>query len=318
MRTVFFGTPAFAVPSLRSLIASGTEVAAVVTQPDKRKGRGHALSQPPVKEFALTSGIPVLQPLSVRTGEFLDELKTLKPDVITVVAYGRILPKAILELPRLGCVNVHGSLLPKYRGAAPVQWSIINGDEKTGITTMLMNEGLDTGDMLLMEETLITPEDTADSLSVRLSTIGADLLVKTLAGLENDTIRGAIRPVPQTGEPSFAPPLRKEDGKINWLSPAVSIFNLVRGMWPWPGAFCMFNGERITVIKAAVSDDAGQNLNSQIPGSIAGIRGGGLLVRTGDGVLAISELKPEGKKAMAALDFANGRHLREGMRFDVL
>ena len=311
MRIVFFGTPAFAVPSLRALADSDMDIVAAVTQPDRVKGRGHLLAAPPVKEFALQRGIPVLQPLKIRTEEFLSELTALRPDLMAVVAYGRILPGPVLGLPRLGCVNVHGSLLPKYRGAAPIQWAIINGDDRTGITTMLMDEGLDTGDMLLREETRISDEDTAESLGVRLSGIGASLLLKTIAGLKD----GTIAPVPQTGEPSFAPPLKKEDGRIDWQWPSRRIFNLVRGTYPWPGAHCSLNGERIVVLRASVS--AGAAAGSAGAGTIIAV-GGGMQVMTGDGALTILELKPEGKKAMHAADFVNGRRVRAGMRFDAL
>lgn len=310
MRIIFFGTPAFAVPSLKILNDEGRDVVAVVTQPDRLKGRGHVLSAPPVKEFALARRIPVLQPDRIRTSEFHQELSSLCPEVIIVVAYGRILPAGILELPPLGCINVHGSLLPQYRGAAPVQWSVINGDLRTGITTMQMNEGLDTGDILLQEETLISDDDTTQSLSIKLSEIGASLLVKTLDGLRD----GTVSPAPQRGEPSFAPPLKKEDGRIDWSWPARRIFNLIRGTFPWPGAHGLLNGERIVILRASalfpeVRGDAG----------VISISGeGGLLVQTGAGLLSIHELKPEGRKAMLSSDFVNGRRLRAGMCFDAL
>lgn len=310
MRIIFFGTPAFAVPSLKILLDEGRDVVAVVTQPDRLKGRGHLLSAPPVKEFALTRGIPVLQPDRVRTSEFQQELVSLRPEAIAVVAYGRILPAGILGLPPLGCINVHGSLLPEYRGAAPIQWSIINGDPRTGITTMLMNEGLDTGDILLQEETLISDDDTTHSLSIRLSEIGAALLVKTLDGLRD----GRVSPVPQRGAPSFAPPLKKEDGKIDWSWPGRRIFNLIRGTFPWPGAYGLLNGERIVILRASVL--AGEEKGGA--GAIAISGDGGLLVQTGEGLLCVHELKPEGRKAMSSADFINGRRLRAGMCFDAV
>lgn len=310
MRIIFFGTPAFAVPSLKILVDEGRDVVAVVTQPDRLKGRGHVLSAPPAKEFALAQGIPVLQPDRVRTAEFQAELRSLRPEVIAVVAYGRILPAGILALPPLGCINVHGSLLPKYRGAAPIQWSVINGDPRTGITTMLMNEGLDTGDILLQEETLISDEDTTQSLSTRLSEIGASLLVKTLDGVRD----GRVRPVPQSGEPSFAPPLRKEDGRIDWHWPARRIFNLIRGTFPWPGAYGLLNGERIVILRASVPAGGEKGRAGAI--SLSG--DGGLLVQTGEGLLSVHELKPEGRKAMASTDFVNGRRLGPGMCFDAV
>lgn len=310
MRIIFFGTPAFAVPSLRALLGSGNEVPAAVTRPDRMKGRGHVLSAPPVKEFALSRGIPVLQPATVRTSSFIHDISALRPDVIAVVAYGRIIPPDILRLPSMGCVNLHGSLLPKYRGAAPVQRAVINGDPITGITTMLMNEGLDTGDILLQEETGILDDDTTQSLSIRLSEIGASLLVKTLDGLRGQT----VRPIPQTGEPSFAPPLKKEDGKIDWTRSARRIFNLVRGTYPWPGAYASLNGERVVVLKSVIADDQ----YSGEAGRIAEISADSLRVATGQGLLSLLEVKPEGKKAMPAAAFAHGRRIREGMRFDVI
>jgi len=310
MRIIFFGTPAFAVPSLKILIDEGRDVVAVVTQPDRLKGRGHILSAPPVKEFALARGIPVLQPDRIRTAEFYQELSSLCPEVIAVVAYGRIFPAGILALPPLGCINVHGSLLPKYRGAAPVQWSVINGDPVTGITTMLMNEGLDTGDILLQEETLICDDDTTQSLSVRLSEIGAALLIKTLDGLTG----GTVCPVPQRGESSFAPPLKKEDGRIDWSWSARRIFNLIRGTFPWPGAYGLLNGERIVILRASVHCPGVRGVN----GAISVSAEGGLLVQTGDGLLSIHALKPEGRKAMSSADFVNGRRLRAGMCFDAV
>ncbi len=308
MRVIFFGTPDFAVPSLRALIDSGEEVVAVVTQPDRVKGRGHRLSAPPVKEAALSEGIPVIQPPGVRSQSFLDELSSLRPDVIAVVAYGRIIPPSILNLPPLGCVNVHGSLLPKYRGAAPIQRAVINGEKKTGITTMLMNEGLDTGDILLQEETEISDDEDAFTLGLRLSRIGASLLVKTLVGLRDKT----VVPVPQAGEPSYAPPLRKEEGRIDWSMPAKDIFDLIRGTWPWPGAHCSLNGERITLVRSRVV--VGDS--DCTAGMIEKADGDEFHVCAGRGILAVLDVKPEGRKTMSAAAFINGRRLKKGMHFD--
>jgi methionyl-tRNA formyltransferase len=307
MRVIFFGTPDFAVPSLRALLEAGEGVVAVVTQPDRVKGRGHRLSAPPVKEIALSEQIPVLQPEGIRSSEFSDELSGLGPDVIAVVAYGRIIPPAILKLPPLGCINVHGSLLPKYRGAAPIQRALMNGERRTGVTTMLMDEGLDTGDILLQEETEIADGDDAQTLGARLSCMGASLLVRTIKDLGDNL----IRPIPQEGEASYAPPLRKEEGRIDWSQPAMRIFDLIRGTCPWPGAYTSLNGERITIIRArALPSDSGCS---------AGMiekAGEELQVCTGAGILSITELKPEGKKAMTAGAFVNGRRLTKGMRFD--
>ena len=310
MRIIFFGTPEFAVPSLQALIESGEGLIAVVTQPDKLKGRGHKLSQPPVKEAALSRGIPVMQPSGVRTPAFFDELAKLAPDIIVVVAYGRIIPPALLKLPPFGCVNVHASLLPAYRGAAPIQWALINGDEKTGITTMLMNEGLDTGDILLREEVAIHQEDNAYTLGRRLSLVGASLLVKTINGIENKM----IIPVPQSGEASYAPPLKKENGKINWLLSAREISNLIRGTFPWPGAYCYLHGEKIHIMQARVIHEN----HAGIAGCIEKIGDGEILVSTGKGILAVTGVKPEGKKIMSASAFIHGRHVKEGAIFDAV
>jgi methionyl-tRNA formyltransferase len=308
LRIVFFGTPDFAVPSLKALLDSGDDVVAVVTQPDKVKGRGRLLSQPPVKGLALSNGIPVLQPRNIRTGSFLEELSLLKPEAIAVVAYGKIVPPAVLKLPPLGCVNVHASLLPAYRGAAPIQWAIINGERRTGITTMLMDEGLDTGDILLQNETEILDEDNGLTLGKRLSEMGASLLPGTLEGLK----AGTVNPRPQTGEPSFAPPLKKDDGKIDWSLPARRIFDLIRGTYPWPGAYCYLKGSRLVVLRAKALDHE----KTGTPGRIEMIGSEGVLVSTGRGILAIMEVKPEGRNSMSAESFMHGRRLKEGAFFD--
>ena len=310
MRIIFFGTPEFAVPSLQALIESGEEIVSVITQPDRVKGRGHRLSQPPVKEYALSKGIPVIQPSSIRTPDFHEKISGLMPDVIVVVAYGKILPPSLLNLPPHGCVNVHASLLPEYRGAAPIQWALINGEEKTGITTILMDEGLDTGDTLLTEEVGIAEEDNAYTLARRLSQIGASLLIRTLTGLKDKI----IRPVPQSGKATYAPPLKKENGRIKWSLSAREIFNLVRGTYPWPGAYCYLNGEKLHIIKAKVAEHS----HKGTVGRIEQISGSGVLVSTGKGTLAITEVKPEGKKIMTASAFVNGRRLKEGVVFAAL
>lgn len=303
MRIVFFGTPFFAVPSLEALIKSGKNVAAVVTQPDKSKGRGHLLSQSPVKEIALSKGIRVLQPLTMRDADFLNALADINPEIIVVVAYGKIIPKHILELPKYNCINVHASLLPKYRGAAPIQWSLINGEDVTGITTILMDEGVDTGDILLQEEIKIDIDDTAETLGRKLSELGAGLLLKTIDGIANNL----ITPKPQIGEPSYAPIIKKEDGKIDWSKTAVELFNFVRGMYPWPAAYCYLNGERIKLIKVKPADGEGKS------GRIEKARKDELLIGTKKGLLLIKELQPEGKKVMTVSAFLQGRNIKEGM-----
>ncbi|OGW70579.1 MAG: methionyl-tRNA formyltransferase, partial [Nitrospirae bacterium RIFOXYC2_FULL_44_7] len=223
MRIVFFGTPLFAVSSLKALLQAGEEISAVVTQPDRKKGRGHLLSQSPVKELAVKNGINVLQPKKMNDTAFLNELSSIKPELIAVVAYGKILTEEILRLPELGCINVHASLLPKYRGAAPIAWAIINGEKKTGITTMLMDKGLDTGDILLQEELEVRGDDTTETLSLRLSEIGASLLLKTISSIKD----GSLKPQKQSKEAAYAPIIKKEDGRVNWTKTAPELSNFV-------------------------------------------------------------------------------------------
>ena len=309
MRIIFFGTPDFALPSLKVLVNSGENVMAVVTQPDRVKGRGHVLSPPPVKELAASFGIPVLQPSELTSAEFLDNLSALIPEIIVVVAYGKILPTAILGLPPHGCINLHASILPKYRGAAPIQWAIVRGEKTTGVTTMLMDDGLDTGDTILKETIEILPEDTAPTLSSKLSTMGSRLLLETI-----DRIKaGSVRPVPQAGEPSYAPIIRKDDGKIDWNRSALDIFNLARGMLPWPGAFGFIQRERVTLIKTKVMGEAAGG----VPGIIELLSTNELLVSTGRGALSLIEVKPAGRQSMSGAAFARGRHLKEGMGFEL-
>lgn len=302
MSIIFFGTPDFAVSSLKALIEAGENVPLVVTQPDRVKGRGHILSAPPVKELALAHGIRVEQPHKIRTREFYQELAGISPEFIIVVAYGRILPKEILTLPEKGCINVHASLLPKYRGAAPIQWSLIKGEKVTGVTTMLMDEGLDTGDMLLQSSLEIAEDDNSGTLFEKLSCLGANTLVDTIKGMRD----GSIKPVPQRGEPVYAPPLKKEDGIIDWNRSAAEIANSVRGMNPWPSAVCSLDQEKIKIIKARAVAGNGR------PGMIEKASGGILLVGTSNGLLMLEELQPQGKKAMQAAAFLAGRRLKEG------
>ncbi len=304
MSIIFFGTPEFAIPSLNALIKSGEDISLVVTQTDKVKGRGHKLSPPPVKVSALEAGLRVVQPERITEEAFLAELASCKPEFIVVVAYGRILPKKILDLPLRGCINVHASLLPKYRGAAPVAWAIIHGEERTGVTTMRMDEGLDTGHILLQRVLEVGKEDTTGSLGRKLSDLGASLLVETLKGVRENS----VRPLPQTGQPSYAPPLRKEDGHIDWSKSAGDICNFVRGMQPWPGAFCHIDNERVTLLKAAPGD------GRRDAGVISEIQKDSFIVGTGHGLLSILELQPAGKNPMSASAFIHGRRLSEGMR----
>jgi len=305
MRIIFFGTPAFAIPSLVALLQSEEEVIAVVTQPDKKKGRGRVSSPSPVKELAIDRGIKILQPVNIKDPLFLNGLSKIMPEIIVVVAYGKILPAQILGLPSHGCINVHASLLPKYRGAAPIQWAIINGEKKTGITTMLMDEGLDTGNILLQEETEISSDDNAETLGNKLAEIGASLLIRTIKGIRS----GYIKPIPQKGTPGYAPPLKKEDGRLNWSKTATEIFNFVRGMYPWPCAYCYLNKERIRITRVKILEGSG------IPRRVEKT-GEELIVGTGEGLISIIELQPEGKIPMSAKAFLQGRRLKEGAFFD--
>ena len=306
MRIIFFGTPEFAVPSLRKLIEAGHRILAVVTQPDKVKGRGHILSEPPVKAIAKQHELTVFQPKGIRSDEFRSTIMSYAPELIIVVAYGKIIPPALLKIPQYGCVNVHASLLPKYRGAAPIQWSIIGGEEKTGVTIMQMDKGLDTGDILQMADTPIAHDDTAATLGARLSVMGADLLIATIDRIAT----GSLRPIPQQGAASYAPVLKKEDGCIDWERPARDIFNLVRGTYPWPGAYCYLSGERLAVLKSGIVEGRG------LPGQIDKIQGDNVFVATGDGLLVLAEVKPDGRKVMTAGAFARGRRLKEGAYFE--
>jgi methionyl-tRNA formyltransferase len=321
MALIFFGTPQFSVPSLKALIDAKEDIALVVTQPDKVKGRGHILSAPPVKELALAHGLKVVQPIKIRDENFYKELRSINPEFIVVVAYGKILPEEILNLPRGGCINVHASLLPKYRGAAPIQWALINGEKMTGITTMLMDKGLDTGDMLLKAELEIQEDDNAATLFNTLSALGAKTLIETIRGMRE----GKIKPIPQSGDATYAPPLKKEDGKINWSKSAKELFNFVRGMYPWPAAFCYLNNERIKIIKVKrqkievtplypplLRGEFKEGQESGIPGTIVKASDGELIVETGKGFLVIEDIQPEGKRVMPAKAFLAGRKLKEG------
>lgn len=298
-RVIFFGTPEFAVPSLNALIEAGEDVVSVVTQPDRPKGRGRVISPSPIKELALKHGIPVLHPERIRDKVFIQGLKDLTPDIIIVVAYGRILPKEILEIPPLGCINLHASLLPRYRGAAPVNWAIIKGENETGVTTILMDVGMDTGPILLSERVIIGDEETAGELAGRLAGVGAGLLLKTIGGLRT----GSIRPTPQDHtQATYAPMLKKEDGHIDWGKGAEDIRNLVRGMSPWPGAYTYWQGIRINIYKGRIKEDGIKDR----PGTVLRASSDGIEVATGRGIFVITELQPEGRKRMEASEFLKG------------
>lgn len=306
MRIVFMGTPDFAVPSLEALLKSEHQVVGVVTQPDRPKGRGQEVFFSPVKIVCQREGIPVLQPLKMKDPVFLDELRQWRPDVIAVTAYGRILPPAILTLPPRGCINVHGSLLPKYRGAGPIQWAIIRGEQVTGITTMFMAEGMDTGDMLLQETVEIRPDDTAGTLAPRLAEVGGRLLVETLRRLE----AGTLTPQPQDdAQATMAPLLKKEDGVVNWTLSAMEIANRVRGLSPWPGAYTRVNGERWVLWRVAV----GLETSGAVPGTVTKVSKDRVEVATGDGTIQLIEIQPSNSRRMTMAQYLAGHRLAEGL-----
>jgi len=309
MDIVFCGTPQFAVPTLEKLAASGFRVRLVVTQPDRPRGRGQKPAASPVKQRAQELGLSVIEPEAIKTNDALrSQLESLKPAAIVIVGYGRIIPPWMLALARLGNLNLHASLLPKYRGAAPIQWAIANGETATGVTTMRINEGLDTGDILLQKEIAIAPDDTAVTLAPRLAAIGADLMVETLRGLE----AGSITPRPQDhSRATLAPLLNKEDGRIDFARTAQEIANRLRGFQPWPGAFTTLHGKQLsmTAAKAIASG------TSPIPPGVLSVEGERLLAGCGSATaLELLELQPEGRKRMLARDFLHGYHPRSGER----
>lgn len=304
MRIVFMGTPDFAVPCLRRLIADGQEVVGVFTQPDKPKGRGYELTPPPVKVEALKHNIPVFQPKSMRDGEALAVLKELQPDLTVVVAYGKILPKEILYLPKYRSVNIHASLLPRYRGAAPIQWCILNGETETGVTAMRMDEGLDTGDMLLSKSLPILPNMTAGELHDSLSALGAEVLSETVKAIS----AGDLHPVPQPKESNYAPMLTKALCPIDFHKSAQEIHNQVRGLCPWPSATSTFCGKRMKIHSTTLS-----NLSTDAPPGTVVAVGEAITVACGDGkTVDILELQPEGKKRMSAKAFLVGHKVNTG------
>lgn len=302
LKIIFMGTPDFAVPCLATL-NENYDIIAVITQPDRPKGRGQKLTPSPVKEYALAHQLNILQPEKIKTPEIEKQLESLAPDLIVVVAFGQILSKQILDIPRLGCINVHASLLPQYRGAAPIHWSIINGEDKTGITTMFMDVGLDTGDMILKEEVVISQEMTTGELHDKLMELGATTLLKTVTQLEQST---ASRTKQNDEDSSYAPLLTKELEKINWSLSAQKIYDLIRGLNPWPVAFCNFKGKKLKLWHTKVVD------NSAVLGEIGNVLAlteQGFTVQTGAGILEILELQPESKRKMAAKDFVCGNQI---------
>jgi methionyl-tRNA formyltransferase len=312
LNLVFCGTPRFAVPTLERLVEAGHSVSLVVTQPDRPRGRGMEVAVSPVKDAAVRLGLSVAQPAAIKNNaEFRDKLTAIRPDAIIVVGYGRILPQWMIDLPRLGNLNLHASLLPKYRGAAPIQWAIANGESVTGVTTMRIDAGLDTGDILMQRESLIAAEDTAETLGPNLAAIGADLMVETLRGLDT----GQVRPTPQDHtQATLAPILKKEDGRMDFARSANDLFNRLRGFQPWPGAFTIFKGKTLQVHRAQPI----QNATKLTPGEIA-IEGTRLFVGCGnykdkDTKLELVEVQLEGKRRMTAQEFINGYRPQSGDR----
>lgn len=310
MKIVFMGTPDFAAKSLEKLIESKHEICAVITNPDKPANRGYELQMSPVKKLALDNGLEILTPLKIKNNEEIKEkLRSYDADIFVVVAYGKILPKDILDMPRLGCVNVHGSLLPKYRGAAPIQFAVINGDEKTGITTMLMDEGMDTGDMLLKEEYKILDEDTAESVFEKLSELGGNLLLETLEKLE----KGEITPIKQNEEEAtYCTMLSKKDGEMDFNMTTNKLFSFVRGMTPWPSAYTFLDGKMLKVLDIDKSvKDQYSDFNV---GEVVKTSKDGILVKTLDGVILLTKVQLEGKKAMNADEFLRGNKIEDGKK----
>jgi len=304
-KIIYMGTPAFAVPSLYRIHQSVAPVQLVVTQPDRPTGRGRKIFCPPVKEAALHLGCNVLQPTSVRTPEFADTIRKIEPDIIVVVAYGHILTKELLEIPKLGALNIHASLLPKYRGPAPIQWAIINREPVTGVTIMAMDTGLDTGDVLAVRQHAIRPDDTSQSLHDRLAEIGADLLVETLEAIRT----GAVIPVPQKhDEATYAPLLKKADGRIEWSFPAEKITAFIRGMTPWPGAFTFYGDKRLKIFSA----EAVQLAPPQPPGTVVKAFADELRVATGSGALSILEIQGASGRRLPIRDFLRGSKIPPG------
>ncbi len=317
MRIVFCGTPQFAVPTLKHLLAQPDfEIAGVITQPDRPRGRGQELSLSPVKQVAKAAHLPVHQPEKIRSPEAQELLKELSPDCVVIIAYGQIIPAGLLSIPPYGWINLHASLLPKYRGAAPINWAIVNGETRTGVTTMRIDAGMDTGDMLLQREIEIGPTETAPELVLRLSELGAPLMAETLRRL----VAGTIVPRAQNhAEASYAPMLKKEDGRIDWNRSAREIYNRMRGLAPWPGAYTTFRGQACHVLGEPVSKGVGAGLPAQgtgvAPGTLFGEKNE-LFVMCGDAtVLRVVAVKVEGRKQVSASEFANGARLKAGERF---
>ncbi len=304
MKIIYMGTPDFAVGPLKALIEAGHEVCAVVTQPDRQKGRGKEMAPSPVKECAMEYGLPVLTPVKIKEAEAIEELKKYPADIFVVAAFGQILSEEILNMPKYGCVNIHASLLPKYRGAAPIQWSIIDGEKETGVTIMQMDKGLDTGDILFQKKVPITEEETGASLFDKLAEAGSELIVEALAKIE----KGEVTPVKQDDNNScYAKMLSKSIGKIDWNKSAVEIERLVRGLNSWPSAYTNYKGKQLKIWKAEVLP----HIEGK-PGTIAKVTKDAVIVCTGDGALSLLEIQLEGKKRMSTKEFLLGRTFAEG------
>ena len=322
MNVVFMGTPDFAVVALKAIIEAGHCVAAVVTQPDKPKGRGKEIQMTPVKECAVAHDIPVFQPVKIKDAGAVETLRGYEADVFVVAAFGQILSEEILTMPKYGCVNIHASLLPKYRGSAPIQWAIINGEKITGVTIMQMDKGIDTGDMLMKAEVAISPKETGDSLHDKLAQAGAQLIVQTLPKIES----GDITPVKQNDEEScYAKMLQKSMGRIDWRQGAGKLDCLIRGLISWPGAFTVYRGKTLKIWEEGVAvpeellsrDEAAHTgIESAEPGTVVRVEKDAFYVQTGEGILKILSVQPEGKKRMAVKDYLLGYQMKAGEKFE--
>lgn len=312
MKVLFMGTPDFAATILDKIIQTGYEIVGVVTQPDKQKGRGQEISFSPVKELAMQHGLIVYQPIKVREEQFLQTITKLAPDVILVAAFGQLLPKALLDIPPYGCINVHASLLPKYRGAAPIQYSIIDGEEETGVTIMHMDVGLDTGDIILQGRIKIAKDETGGSLFDKLAVLGGDLLMDALKKIENQT---AVRISQDNEKATYVKVINKDMGKIDFTQPAVKIERLIRGLNPWPSAYTFLDGKTLKLWSATVEEKNTVDVsNTAIPGEVIKVNKDSIAVMTGEGVLVIKELQLEGKKRMPTESFLRGYTISLGTK----
>jgi methionyl-tRNA formyltransferase len=306
IRTIFMGTPDFALPTLQGLIEAGVNLRGVFTQPDRPRGRGKVLTPPPVKKLALAHDLPVFQPEKLRNPATVEQIRELRPDLIVVVAYGQILPKSVLDIPQYGCINVHASLLPRYRGAAPIHKAVIDGEQVTGVTTMLMDAGLDTGDILVRRATEIGSEETAGELHDRLALLGREAMEETLRRLCDGTLKAESQ---DDAKSCYAPMMKKEDGLIDWSRPAAEIHNQVRGLSPWPGAFTYWNGQLLKIGRTQAEKGA-----DAVPGTVVSADIEGVCIACGRGVLRVCELQLAGKKKLPAGDFLRGTSLSVGAR----